>query len=43
MILNFRLLEGLINLESILWDVHFWAKGPVGILESKGMAGKMNE
>jgi len=36
-------LAGLINLESILWDVHFWERGPFGTLESNGMAEKMNE
>ena len=40
MILNFRLLAGLISLESILWELHFSASGPEGTLEFKLMGEK---
>jgi hypothetical protein len=41
MILNFRLLAGLINLESILWELHFSESGPEGTLEFKLMGEKV--
>jgi len=39
MILNFRLLAGLMSLESILWDDHFSPSGPAGTLLSRLIAG----
>ena len=35
MILNFRLLAGLMSFEFILWSVHLSERAPAGIFESK--------
>jgi hypothetical protein len=37
MMLNFRLLAGLMSFEFILWLAHFCSSGPAGILLSSDM------